>query len=96
MTTYSVQQEQMQYVGGEMQAITQNLQTTLSNLDDAAKQNLAQWSSDAREAYNAAKAKWDRAAIEMQQQLKAATTALGTIGEYYTGGEKYGVSLWEQ
>jgi WXG100 family type VII secretion target len=95
MTTYSVQQAQMEQVGGEMLSITQSLQTTLSNLDDAAKQNLAQWSSDARDAYNAAKAKWDQAAAEMQQQLGAATKALGTIGEYYQQGEKYGTSLWE-
>nr|WP_272919799.1 WXG100 family type VII secretion target [Streptomyces sp. SID5468] len=88
--------EQMQFVHGEMDTITQQISQTLSNLDDAAKQNLSQWTSDAREAYNQAKAKWDAAAAEMQKQSAAATSALGQIGEYYTRGEKYGVSLWEQ
>ncbi|MBY8886056.1 WXG100 family type VII secretion target [Streptomyces sp. PTM05] len=96
MTTYSVSHQQMQYVGGEMETITRNIQSTLTNLDDAAKQNLAQWSSDARDAYNVAKAKWDAAAAQMQHQAQTATQALGTIDGYYTSGEKYGVSLWEQ
>ncbi|MFF7191378.1 WXG100 family type VII secretion target [Streptomyces sp. NPDC008222] len=96
MTTYSVVHEQMEFVAGEMDGITKQIQQTLSNLDDAAKQNLAEWTSDARDAYNAAKAVWDAAAQRMQQQAAAATQSLGSIDSYYQSGEKYGVGLWEQ
>jgi len=96
MTSYQVSLEQMAFVEGEMRSITTKIQSTLSDLDDAAKQHLAEWSSDARDAYNLAKAKWDAAADQMAVQLGQATTAVGNIGEYYTSGEKYGTSLWEQ
>ncbi|MFD7917710.1 WXG100 family type VII secretion target [Streptomyces sp. NPDC059740] len=96
MTTYQVSLQQMEFVGGEMDAIAKQIQQTLTELDDASKQNLSQWSSDAREAYNVAKAKWDAAAAAMQQQAAKATASLGNIGEYYTSGEKYGVNLWDE
>ena len=96
MTSYQVSLEQMAFVEGEMQSITAKVQSTLSDLDDASKQHLAEWNSDARDAYNLAKAKWDAAATEMAAQLGKATSAVANIGEYYTSGEKYGTSLWEQ
>jgi WXG100 family type VII secretion target len=96
MTTYQVSLEQMDFVKGEMAKITGQLQQTLADLDDGTKVHLAQWSSDARDAYNAAKAKWDAAASDMQAQLGVATKAVGDIGDFYTSGEKYGLSLWDQ
>ena len=96
MTTYQVSLDQMEFVGGEMDTITKQIQRTLQELDDGSKQSLSQWSSDARDAYNVAKAKWDAAAAAMQAQAAAATQALGHIDNYYTSGEKYGVSLWDQ
>jgi WXG100 family type VII secretion target len=96
MTSYQVSLEQMAFVEGEMRATTDRLKVTLTDLDDAAKQHLAEWSSDARDAYNQAKAKWDAAAGQMVVELGQASGAVGQIGEYYTSGEKYGVSLWEQ
>jgi WXG100 family type VII secretion target len=95
MTTYEVSFSQMEFVAGEMDTITKNIQQMISNLDDSSKQRLAEWSSDARETYNIAKAQWDAAAEAMQQQSRAATAALGTITEHYVHGEKYGVNLWE-
>ncbi|MEU2778028.1 WXG100 family type VII secretion target [Streptomyces sp. NPDC007162] len=96
MTTYQVSFEQMEFVGGEMDAITQQIQRTLTDLDDGSKQSLAEWSSDARDAYNIAKAKWDAAAAEMQKQAVAARQALGHIDDYYQHGEKYGTQIWNQ
>ncbi|MGW2637359.1 WXG100 family type VII secretion target [Streptomyces sp. NPDC001348] len=95
MATYEVSFSQMEFVAGEMQTITKNLQEMISNLDDSSKQRLHEWSSDARQTYNAAKAKWDAAAEEMQRQAGMATSSLGTITEHYVHGEKYGVNLWE-
>jgi WXG100 family type VII secretion target len=96
MTSYQVSLEQMAFVEGEMKSITDQLTSTLNDLDDASKQHLAEWSSDARDAYNLAKAKWDAAATQMVSQLGTASGAVSEIGDYYTSGEKYGVSLWDQ
>ncbi|MEU8718385.1 WXG100 family type VII secretion target [Streptomyces sp. NPDC048663] len=95
MATYEVSFSQMEFVAGEMQTITKNLRQMISNLDDSSKQRLAEWDSDARQTYNIAKAKWDRAAEAMEQQAAVATSSLGTITEHYMHGEKYGVNLWE-
>lgn len=96
MATWSAIHDQMEYVGGEMEGITNQIATTLSDLDDAAKQRLSEWSSDARAAYDDAKRKWDQAAAQMQQLAGTATTALQNITANYRSGENYGVSLWEQ
>ncbi|MCX4428687.1 WXG100 family type VII secretion target [Streptomyces mirabilis] len=95
MATYEVSFSQMEFVAGEMDTITKNIQEMIRNLDDSSKQRLAEWSSDARQTYNVAKAKWDAAAEVMQVQAQKATASLGTITEHYVHGEKYGMNLWE-
>jgi WXG100 family type VII secretion target len=96
MTTYQVSLEQMDFVKGEMETITKQINQTLSDLDDGIKQNLSSWAGDAQAAYRTAQAKWDLAAAKMNTDLAAATAAVGDIGDFYTSGEKYGVSLWDQ
>ncbi|GAA3760162.1 WXG100 family type VII secretion target [Streptomyces sp. NPDC047002] len=95
MTTYTVQMEQVDFIVGEMQSITQRIAQTLQQLDDQSKNDLAQWQSDARDTYYDAKAKWDAAAAEMQTMATQATQQLGTINEAYGQGERNGVSLWQ-
>ncbi|MEU3795729.1 WXG100 family type VII secretion target [Streptomyces fructofermentans] len=95
MPTYTVQMEQVEYVVGEMAAISKKIQETLTLLDDSAKMNLSEWTSDARSTYDAAKAKWDAAAADMVVQAQNATNSLGHINEAYRAGERQGVSLWE-
>ncbi|MFE6742662.1 WXG100 family type VII secretion target [Streptomyces tubercidicus] len=94
MTSYSADLPQMRNIIEEMTAIDAQLRVTLTDLDDQSKNDLAHWTKDAADAYRAAKAKWDAAAQQMQYQAGQASQALGTIHEAYTGGEKYGVSLW--
>jgi WXG100 family type VII secretion target len=95
MTTYTVQMEQVDYIVGEMQAITQKIQTTLTTLDDQSKMNLAEWTSDAQQTYYEVKAKWDAAAADMQNMATQATQMLGTINQSYSDGERQGVNLWQ-
>lgn len=95
MTTYEVSLEQMAFVGGEMESISKQISATLTSLDEGARQSLANWADDARDAYTTAKARWDAAAAQMQSQSVQATNSLGDISQYYTSGEKYGVNLWQ-
>jgi WXG100 family type VII secretion target len=94
VTTYTVQMEQVDYIVGEMNSITQRINSTLSDLDNQAKVNLAEWNSDAQHTYQIQKAKWDAAAADMTQKAAQATQLLGTINEYYSNGERQGVQLW--
>jgi WXG100 family type VII secretion target len=96
MATYSVSFEKMDFVHSEMESITKQIQQTLADLDDESKQRLAEWTTDARDAYNRAKAKWDAAAADMQRQALAAQVALGQIGDSYRGGESTGLQIWGQ
>lgn len=94
MTTYTVQMEQVDYIVGEMSAITQRLNQTLSDLETQATGNLAGWTSDAQQTYTQVKAQWDRAAADMTTKSTAAARMLGSINEYYSNGERQGVQLW--
>ncbi|MEV6509827.1 WXG100 family type VII secretion target [Streptomyces sp. NPDC051642] len=96
MSTYTVNMNQIEYVVGEMSAISQKIQAALGELDDSAKIHLSEWTSDARSTYDVAKAKWDTAAADMVTQANNATLSLGHINESYHAGERQGVSLWDQ
>lgn len=94
MATYTVQMEQVDFIVGEMNSITQKINQTLQDLDNQSKMNLSEWTSDARETYAQVKAQWDAAAADMTTKAANATQMLGTINEYYSSGERQGVSLW--
>ncbi|MEU6028855.1 WXG100 family type VII secretion target [Streptomyces tauricus] len=96
MPTYTVNMIQVEYIVGEMDAISKKIQAALTDLDDSAKMHLSEWTSDARATYNIAKAKWDAAAAEMVTLAQNATLSLGHINESYHAGERNGVNLWEQ
>ncbi|GAA4794603.1 WXG100 family type VII secretion target [Streptomyces ziwulingensis] len=96
MPTYTVNMSQVEYVIGEMDAISKKIQSALTELDDSAKMHLSEWTSDARATYNVAKAKWDAAAAEMVTLAQNATLSLGHINDSYHSGERNGVNLWEQ
>jgi WXG100 family type VII secretion target len=95
MTTYTVNINQLAEIVGEMQQITKNIQGYLAELDNAALQNLSEWTSSARDAYNIAKAKWDHAATEMVAQAGIAQASLSSIGGNYQQAEQVGASLWQ-
>jgi WXG100 family type VII secretion target len=96
MATYTVNMSNVQEVAAQMGTIARYIQTLLTDLDDASKQNLAQWTSDARDTYNVAKAKWDAAAAQMVVQAAKAENSLTQINDTYANAEFQGVGLWGQ
>jgi WXG100 family type VII secretion target len=94
MATYTVNMTNVQGIAGEMGAIARYIQSLLADLDDGTKQNLTEWSSDARESYNVAKAKWDAAAAQMVVQAGNAENALTQINDAYANAEYQGLGLW--
>jgi len=96
MATYTVNMSNVQAVAEEMGAIARFIQGLLEDLDNGSKQNLAEWTSSARDAYNSAKVKWDAAAAQMVVQANNAQNSLGQINDGYANAEYQGLGLWGQ
>lgn len=94
MVTYSVSMSNVQEVAAEMGAISSRIQALLSDLDNGTRQNLAEWTSSARDAYNLAKARWDAAAADMSAQAARAQASLSSITDNYARAEYQGLGLW--
>lgn len=96
MATYTVEMNQVETIVGEMNSITQRINQMLTDLDNQARINLAEWTSAAQTVYVQVKAQWDAAAADMTQKAALATSMLGTINEFYSNGEQTGVRIWGQ
>jgi uncharacterized protein YukE len=96
MPTYDVDMLQVDYIVGEMDAITKRINQTLEDLDSAAKINLSQWTSDAQAVYAQVKLQWDTAAQDMTAKSQNAVSMLGQINQSYSDGERQGMSIWGQ
>jgi WXG100 family type VII secretion target len=96
MATYTVNMSNVQEVAAEMGAIASYIQGLLEDLDNGTLQNLAEWTSSARDAYNSAKQVWDRAAADMVVQANNAQNSLGSITDNYAQAEYQGMGLWGQ
>jgi WXG100 family type VII secretion target len=96
MATYTVNMSNVQEVVSEMGSIATYIQGLLEDLDNGTLQNLAEWTSSARDAYNVAKAKWDAAAADMSQQATNAQMSLSSINDNYANAEFQGLGLWGQ
>lgn len=96
MATYTVHMSNVQEVAAEMKNIASYIQGLLEDLDNGQKQNLAEWTSSARDAYNTAKKIWDNAAADMVQQANNAQASLSQINDNYASAEYHGLGLWGQ
>jgi WXG100 family type VII secretion target len=96
MATYTVNMSNVQEVAAEMGAIASYIQGLLEDLDNGTLQNLSEWTSSARDAYNTAKKKWDAAAADMARQAANAQGSLGNINDNYANAEYQGLGLWGQ
>jgi len=96
MVTYTVNMSDVQEVAAEMGAIAKYIQGLLEDLDNGSKQNLAERTSSARDAYNSAKQIWDNAASDMVVQAGNAQSSLSSINDNYAQAEYHGLGRWSQ
>ncbi|MBS2539425.1 WXG100 family type VII secretion target [Catenulispora sp. NF23] len=96
MATYTVNMSNVQEIATQMGAISKYIQNLLTELDDGTKQNLAEWTSDAQQAYAVAKAIWDQKAQDMAVQAVAAQNSLSQINDTYANAEYQGLGLWSR
>lgn len=92
--TYRINFPQVEHVTEEMRTISRNITNLLEALDDSAKSNLAEWTSQAQEAYAQSKRQWDAAAADMVQQSIAAGTTLEQIRATYGQAEVTNSGMW--
>lgn len=94
MTTYAINMSNVGEVAAEMGAIAQCIWDILERLDDSTAQNLAGWTSSARDAYTTAKQIWHQKAADMVLQATNAQGTLSSITDNYALAEYQGLGLW--
>ena len=82
-------------VRDHMATVTNRIHTMLETLHNDVSNSLADWDSDARNAYNDAKRVWDDASARMPAALGGAEQALASISDGYLRVEHHGVDLWQ-
>src|SRR5438128_1550388 len=91
MATFTIQMEQVDYIVGEMNSISQRIQQTLATLDDEAKMNLSEWSSSARDTYQQARDALNRVSVapgafyhanQIRKQVSGENGDNGLKGDY--------------
>jgi WXG100 family type VII secretion target len=84
----------VQEVADQMGVLAAYIQNLLADLEASSQASLAQWASNARDAYTPAKRRWDEAADKMAQQAQAAQNSLTSINNAYALAEYQGLGLW--
>ncbi|MBL1090683.1 MULTISPECIES: WXG100 family type VII secretion target [Streptomyces] len=92
--TYRINFPQVEHVTEEMRTISRNITNLLEALEDSARSSLAQWNSQARDAYTENKRQWDAAAAEMVQQSIEAGSTLEYIRRTYGQAEVTNTGMW--
>jgi uncharacterized protein YukE len=63
----------------DMASITSSIHAMLTDLEQEVQGSLPEWTTEARDAYNVSKAKWDAAAAKMPEALGRVQLALAEI-----------------
>ena len=66
----------------------------LTQLETTVEARLAVWEGSARDNYRAAKATWDQAAKEMNDQLDRSRATLATVQSGYSTTERHNAASW--
>ena len=78
----------------DIQNSSNNINTKLADLKSFLAPLVASWDGAAAEAYQAAQAKWDSAATDLNQVLAAIGTAVGAGNEGMQATERSSASSW--
>lgn len=70
------------------------LRAELDELDGHLRAGLAEWTGDARAAYDAAHAAWQRATADMASSLALLQAAVGTAHQNYQSARTTNLRMW--
>ena len=84
MQSMSVNPAQVTALAGQIRTGSQNIKSTLENLESEVNKLKGAWSGEALEAYNDAPRKWTTSVTEMQQLLSQIAGKTEEISQQYT------------
>jgi WXG100 family type VII secretion target len=93
--SFSFNFEIADYTLDGMDRVNKNIAQALHSLEETCENSLADWSSDARDAYRVSKRTWDAFANQMSHHLQNARIALLSISEGYGTTEQRATKIWE-
>ena len=84
MQSMSVNPAQVTALAGQIRTGSQNIRSTLDNLESEVNKLKGAWSGEALEAYNQAQRTWSTSVSEMQQLLTQIAGKTEEIAQQYT------------
>jgi 6 kDa early secretory antigenic target len=84
MQSMSVNPAQVSALAGQIRTGSNNIKSTLENLESQVNKLKGAWSGEALEAYNQAQVKWTASVTEMQQLLTQIAGKTEEISQQYT------------
>lgn len=84
MQSMSVNPAQVTALAGQIRSGSNNIKSTLENLESEVNKLKGAWSGEALEAYNQAQQKWTASVSEMQQLLTQIAGKTEEIAQQYT------------
>ena len=84
MQSMSVNPAQVSALAGQSRSGSQNIKSTLDNLESEVNKLKGAWSGEALEAYNQAQRNWTASVNEMQQLLTQIAGKTEEISQQYT------------
>jgi len=84
MQSMSVNPAQVSALAGQIRTGSNNIKSTLENLESEVNKLKGAWSGEALEAYNQAQQKWTASVNEMQQLLTQIAGKTEEISQQYT------------
>ena len=88
MQSMSVNPAQVSALAGQIRTGSNNIKSTLENLESEVNKLKGAWSGEALEAYNQAQQKWTASVNEMQQLLTQIAGKTEEISQQYTSTDK--------
>ena len=84
----------MESVEEDFRAVLNALQAELDELDGEMRAGLAEWTGDARAAYDLAHAAWRQAAADMANSLALLQAVIGTAHKNYQSARTTNLRMW--
>jgi early secretory antigenic target protein ESAT-6 len=84
MQSMSVNPAQVSALAGQIRSGSQNIKSTLENLESEVNKLKGAWSGEALEAYNQAQRNWTVSVTEMNQLLSQIASKTEEISQQYT------------
>ncbi|MGW0520424.1 MULTISPECIES: WXG100 family type VII secretion target [unclassified Crossiella] len=94
MSVFRIHPSRIQAVLANMQAVDTQIRSMLTRLEQDATKNMADWQSQAKDAYTSCKQSWDASASQMPVQLANARNSLNEILANYNAMEQQGMNMW--